>query len=156
MDDDRPEPDVGMLTGAFMRAVQDELFETLAEQGHPDVRPRHGSVLAFLDRGGTRATELSQRSGQHKQIVGTVVDELVQLGYVSREPDPRDRRAKLVVPTVNGLDEITRARAILAAIERRHEQSLGTEGYTSFKAALQQITRLQRQWRDTRAESSEG
>jgi DNA-binding MarR family transcriptional regulator len=93
---------------------------------------------------------LSQRSGQHKQIVGTIVDELVQLGYVSREPDPRDRRAKLVVPTAYGLDEITRARAILAAIERRHEQALGTEEYTSFKAALQRITGLQRQWRDLR------
>jgi DNA-binding MarR family transcriptional regulator len=150
MGDDRPDPDVGMLTGTFMRAVQDELFETLAEQGHPDVRPRHGSVLAFLDRDGARATELSRRSGQHKQIVGTIVDELVQLGYVSREPDPRDRRAKLVVPTAYGLDEITRARAILAAIERRHEQAFGAEEYTSFKAALQRITRLQRQWRDVR------
>jgi DNA-binding MarR family transcriptional regulator len=150
MGDDRPEPDVGMLTGTFMRAVQDELFETLAEQGHPDVRPRHGSVLAFLDRDGARATELSQRSGQHKQIVGTIVDELVQLGYVSREPDPRDRRAKLVVPTAYGLDEITRARAILAAIERRHEQALGAAEYAGFKTALQRITRLQRQWRDVR------
>ncbi|MEV4513175.1 hypothetical protein AB0K00_29895 [Dactylosporangium sp. NPDC049525] len=91
-----------------MRAVQDELFETLAEQGHPDVRPRHGMVLAFLDPEGTRATELSQRSGP-------------------------------------------RARAILAAIEHRHEQSLGTEDYTGFKTALQRITRLQRQWRDARA-----
>lgn len=154
MGDDRPEPDVGMLTGAFMRAVQDELFAILAEQGHPDVRPRHGSVLAFLDREGTRATELSQRSGLHKQIVGTIVDELVELGYVSREPDPRDRRAKLVVPTAYGLDEVTRARAILAAIEHRHEQALGTEGYTSFKAALRQITRMQRQWRDVRGGNS--
>jgi DNA-binding MarR family transcriptional regulator len=151
MCDNQPEPDVGMLTGTFMRAVQDELFETLAEQGHPDVRPRHGSVLAFLDRDGVRATELSQRSGQHKQIVGTIVDELVQLGYVSREPDPRDRRAKLVVPTAHGLDEIDRARAILAAIERRYEQAFGTEEYTSFKAALQRIAHLQRQWRDVRA-----
>ncbi|MET8260475.1 MarR family winged helix-turn-helix transcriptional regulator [Micromonospora sp. NPDC005553] len=150
MSDDQPEPDVGMLTAAFMRAVQDELFETLAEQGHPDVRPRHGSVLAFLDRDGTRATEVAQRSGQHKQIVGTIVDELVNLGYVSREPDPRDRRAKLVVPTAHGLDEISRARAILAAIERRHEQTFGAEGFAEFKAALQRITRLQRRWRDGR------
>lgn len=68
------------------------LFETLAEQGHPDVRPRHGSVLAFLGPEGARATELAQRSGQHKQIVGTIVDELVQLGYASRQPSPDDSR----------------------------------------------------------------
>lgn len=150
MSDDRAEPDLGMLTGQLMRAVQDELFETLAERGHPHVRPRHGAVLAYLDRDGIRATELSQRSGQHKQIVGTIVDELVDLGYVSREPDPRDRRAKLVVPTAHGLDEITKARAILDAIERRHKHALGTEAYTGFKTALQRITRLQRQWRHVR------
>jgi hypothetical protein len=48
--------------------------------------------------------------------------------------------AKLVVPTAYGLDEITQARAILAAIERRHEQAIGADEYTSFKAALQRIT----------------
>ncbi|EEP74706.1 MarR family transcriptional regulator [Micromonospora sp. ATCC 39149] len=150
MGDELVEPDVGMLTGQYMRAVQEELFETLAERGHPDVRPRHGSVLAFLDRAGTRPTDLAQRSGQHKQIVGTIVDELVQLGYVSREPDPRDRRAKLVVPTASGLDEIAKARAILAAIERRHAQALGVEAYATFKRALQEVAGLQRRWRQTR------
>jgi DNA-binding MarR family transcriptional regulator len=144
------EPDLGMLAGRLMRGLQEELFERLAEQGHPDVRPRHGTVLAFLDAGGLRATEISARSGQHKQIVGTIVDELVGLGYVRREPDPADRRAKLVVPTEHGLDEIAKARAILAAIEDRHRRTLGGEPYTAFKDAFQRITRDQSAWRDER------
>lgn len=142
------EPDLGMLAGRLMRVLQEELFERLAEQGHPDVRPRHGTVLAFLDAGGLRATEISARSGQHKQIVGTIVDELAGLGYVRREPDPADRRAKLVVPTARGLDEIAKARAILAAIEDRHRRTLGGERYTAFKDAFQQVTRDQGGWRD--------
>ncbi|NVI91803.1 MarR family transcriptional regulator [Actinomadura sp. BRA 177] len=136
-----------MLAGRLMRALQEELFERLAEQGHPDVRPRHGTVLAFLDAGGARATELSARSGQHKQIVGTIVDELTGLGYVRREPDPADRRAKRIVPTEHGLDEIAKARAILAAIEDRHRQTLGNEHYTAFKDAFERITRAQTTWR---------
>jgi DNA-binding MarR family transcriptional regulator len=136
-----------MLAGRLLLSVQEELFETLAEQGHPHVRPRHGGVLAYLDAEGTRATELSRRSGQRKQIVGTIIDELVDLGYVRREPDPRDRRAKLIVPTEHGIDEITKARAILAAIERRHRRALGERAYADFKNALEQVTRLQRAWR---------
>ncbi|MFC7645683.1 MarR family transcriptional regulator [Streptosporangium lutulentum] len=85
-------PDLGMLTGQLMRAIQEELFHTLAEQGHPDVSPRHGTVLAFLDPGGTRATDLSARSGQHKQIVGTITDELARLGYVTRARPRRPSR----------------------------------------------------------------
>lgn len=84
----RQAPDLGMLAGRLLLSVQEELFETLAEQGHPHVRPRHGGVLAYLDAEGTRATELPRRSGQRKQIVGTIIDELVDLGYVRREPDP--------------------------------------------------------------------
>ncbi|CNE72587.1 MarR family transcriptional regulator [Mycobacterium tuberculosis] len=144
----RREPDLGMLAGRLMRVLQDELFQRLAEQGHPDVRPRHGTVLAFLDAEGMRATELSARSGQHKQIVGTIVDELAGLGYVRREPDPADRRAKLVVPTERGLDEIAKARAILAGIEDRHRRTLGDAAYTAFKDAFQRIARDQSAWRD--------
>ncbi|GIH79579.1 MarR family winged helix-turn-helix transcriptional regulator [Planobispora longispora] len=143
----RQDPDLGMLTGQLLFLVQQELFETLAEQGHPHVRPRHGAVLAYLDAEGVRATELSRRSGQRKQIVGTIVDELAELGYVRREPDPQDRRAKLIVPTEHGIDEITKADAILAAIERRHEEALGAQVYGDFKRVLRQIARLQRSWR---------
>lgn len=144
MEVERRSPDLGMLAGQLMRALQEELFQRLAEQGHPHVRPRHGTVLAFLEPAGLRATELSARSGQHKQIVGTIVDELVALGYVRREPDPTDRRAKRVVPTEHGLDEIAKARAILADIEQRHRQTLGEERFGAFKDALQEIARNQR------------
>ena len=146
MDAGRREPDLGMLAGRLTRALQEELFRRLAEEGHPDVRPRHGTVLAFLEPEGVRATELSARSGQHKQIVGTIVDELVELGYVRREPDPGDRRAKRVVPTERGRDEITKARAILSGIEDRHRRALGDERFGVFKEALVEVARSQSDW----------
>ncbi|XVQ10214.1 MarR family winged helix-turn-helix transcriptional regulator [Spirillospora sp. CA-255316] len=151
MNDPAQLPDLGVLTGRLMRALQDELFTTLAERGHPDVRPRHGTVLAHLHPEGVRATDLAERSGQHKQIVGTIIDELVKLGYVRREPDPADRRAKLIVPTEHGRHEIATARAILADIERRHRQALGAGAYDAFKDHLIQITDSQRGWRSTTA-----
>ncbi|WP_239116314.1 MarR family winged helix-turn-helix transcriptional regulator [Planotetraspora phitsanulokensis] len=147
MDADSREPDLGMLVGQLGRALQEELFSRLAEQGHPQVQPRHGTVLAVLPATGARATELAQRSGQHKQIVGVIVDELERLGYVRREADPADRRAKLVVPTEAGLDEVDKARTILAQVEQRHRQELGSEVYQVFKTALEHITRSQRAWR---------
>ena len=140
------EADLGMLVGQLGRALQEELFAKLAEQGHREVRPRHGTVLAFLPPEGARATELARRSGQHKQIVGVIVDELVELGYVRREPDPRDRRAKLVVPTESGLDEIGKARAVLALIERRHRQEVGDDAYRVFRTALERIALSQLSW----------
>ncbi|MFI9437192.1 MULTISPECIES: MarR family winged helix-turn-helix transcriptional regulator [Streptosporangium] len=149
------EPDLGILAGQVLFAMQKELFETLAEQGHPRLRPRHGAVLAYLDAEGSRATELSRLSGQHKQVIGTLVDELVELGYVRREPDPEDRRAKLVVPTALGLDEMTRSDAIMAAIERRHAAAVGEQVYADFKNILQEVARLQIGWRATGADAAD-
>lgn len=140
------EADLGMLVGQLSRGLQQELFIRLAEQGHPDVRPRHGTVFAVLPAAGARATELARRSGQHKQIVGVIVDELEQLGYVERIVDPDDRRAKLIVPTAAGIDEISKARAILADIEQRHRQALGEEAYRPFRAGLERIAQAQRDW----------
>jgi DNA-binding MarR family transcriptional regulator len=115
------------------------MYGKLAAQGHPDIRRRHGAVLAFLDREGTRATDLARLSGRHKQVITTLVDELTELGYVERRPDPDDRRAKLVVPTERGLDAMRRSDAIARSIEKRFAKRLGAEELARMKESLAQI-----------------
>jgi DNA-binding MarR family transcriptional regulator len=138
------DPDLGVLSGRLLFAVQRELFTTLAKQGFGDLKHRHGAVLAYLDPGGVRATELSRLSGQHKQIIGTLIDELDSLGYVERRPDPSDRRAKLICPTERGLAQMRAADAIMAAIQDRHAERLGRENYDQFKRMLTDVTEHQR------------
>ncbi|KAB2352320.1 MarR family winged helix-turn-helix transcriptional regulator [Actinomadura rudentiformis] len=144
----RTDPDLGVLTSRLLFAIQAELFDTLARQGHTNLRPQHGAVMAYLDAEGSRATDLARRSGQHKQVVGKLIDELEALGYVERRPDPGDRRAKLIVPTVRGLDQMTRSDAILAEIEQRHARAVGPDAYTEFKRLFRQIVESQRAGRD--------
>ncbi|GAA2831857.1 MarR family winged helix-turn-helix transcriptional regulator [Crossiella cryophila] len=138
------DPDLGILAGNILFGVQREMFRSLAEQGHPELRPRHGAVLAYLDENGSRATDLARQSGQHKQVIGTLVDELVALGYLRREPDPNDRRAKLILPTERGLDEMRRGDQIMAEIEARHRAEVGEQEYAAFKRCMTRIARLHR------------
>ncbi|MET0234103.1 MAG: helix-turn-helix domain-containing protein [Kibdelosporangium sp.] len=137
-------PDLGVLAGRLLFAVQRELFTTLAEKGFTGLHPKHGAVLAYLDPGGVRATELSKLSGQHKQVVGTLVDELEALGYVERRPDPADRRAKLVCPTERGLSQMRAADQIMNSIQERHARRVGRRTFAEFKSVLQDITEHQR------------
>ncbi|GII57326.1 MarR family transcriptional regulator [Planotetraspora thailandica] len=136
-------PDLGILTSRVLFSVQKEMFETLGLRGHPRVRPRHGAVMAYLDAEGSRATDLAHQSGQHKQVIGTLVDELAELGYVRREPDPEDRRAKLIVPTDLGLDMMSVSDAIMADIERRHALVVGEQAYDEFKRIFHKVADLQ-------------
>jgi DNA-binding MarR family transcriptional regulator len=138
------EPDLGVLAAKLLFAFQGEMFTAFAEKGFTDLHPRHGAVLAHLDPDGVRATDLSKLSGVHKQVIGTVVDELERLGYVERRPDPADRRAKLICPTERGLDQMRFADTFVTALERRHSRRLGAERYAEFKSTFSDVVEHQR------------
>lgn len=137
------EPDLGILSSRTLFGLQRELFAKMSELGHPQVKPRHGAVLAYLDEEGSRATDLAAQSGQHKQVIGTLVDELVELGYVERRPDPADRRAKLIVPTERGRDHMAKSDAVLAAMEAEHARAVGEEAYAEFKRLFKLVAARQ-------------
>jgi DNA-binding MarR family transcriptional regulator len=132
-------PDLGVLASRLLIGLQDELFDRLAQEGYDDLHPRHAAVLAYLDEDGIRATELARLSGLHKQIVGRMVDELEELGYVERRPDPQDRRAKLIFPTRRGLAQIRRGDEIVADIEARHAREVGGRTYAAFRDVLRGV-----------------
>jgi DNA-binding MarR family transcriptional regulator len=140
-------PDLGVLATRLLFSLQDELFARLAEAGYDDLHPRHESVLAFLDEDGIRATELARLSGRHKQIVGRIVDELEQLGYVERRPDPADRRAKLIFPTERGLDQVRLGDEIVADIEARHAGEVGGKTYAQFRDVLRGVVARRTQFK---------
>ncbi|MCE7007258.1 MarR family transcriptional regulator [Kibdelosporangium philippinense] len=137
-------PDLGVLAGRLLFAVQNELFSALAAKGFDDLQPRHGAVMAYMDPDGVRATDLARLSGQHKQVIGTLVDELERLGYVERHPDPADRRAKLVCPTERGLEQMKAADKIMAGLQDRHARRLGRDAFAQFKAAFMDVAEHQR------------
>ncbi|MEO3873355.1 MarR family winged helix-turn-helix transcriptional regulator [Nonomuraea sp. B12E4] len=139
----REAPDLGILSSRTLFSLQKELYSRLSEMGHPQVRPRHGAVLAYLDVTGSRASELAAQSGQHKQVIGTLVDELVALGYVERQPDPADRRAKLIVPTELGRDHMVKSDAVLVEMEAEHARTVGEEAYAEFKRVFKLVAERQ-------------
>jgi DNA-binding MarR family transcriptional regulator len=130
---------LGILAARLLFAIQDELYERLEEAGHGELTRLHGAVIAHLDEEGTRATELARRSGRHKQIIGRIVDELEELGYVERHPEERDRRAKLVVPTERGREVMRLSDEIIRDIERRQADVQGAAAYTQFKQSLRAV-----------------
>ncbi|GAA1857548.1 MarR family winged helix-turn-helix transcriptional regulator [Asanoa iriomotensis] len=132
------EPDLGVLAVQLSARVQREIFARAAEQGFDDVRPRHGAVLAYLDEEGIRPGELARLAGRNKQTMGAIIDELERLGYVRREPDPADRRARLIVPTERGLRVMVASDQYVRDIEQSLSARLGADRYAEFRAALVQ------------------
>jgi DNA-binding MarR family transcriptional regulator len=138
-------PDLGVLASQLTFSLQEEFFARLAAAGYDDLHPRHWVVLAYLDEDGIRATELARLSGRHKQVVGRLVDELEELGYVERRPDPVDRRAKLIVPTRRGLEQLQLGDEIVAGIEARHSGAIGARDYARFRDVLRGVVARSRE-----------
>ena len=65
----------------------------------------------LLSSGPLGPSELARRLGISTASTTTVVDRLVGLGHVTREPHPTDRRGVLVIPTDSSRD---RAMSVLA------------------------------------------
>ena len=133
------DPDLGLLTAWLLDPIREELFARLAERGHDQIRPCHRALLGYLDDSGTRLTELARVLGQPKQYVGRLIDELQELGYLTRRPDPNDGRGKLIVPTERGRDEQRQADLILADIEDRHAARIGADRYAEFRRLLRAL-----------------
>lgn len=138
----RIDPDLGLLTDRLTTALQRALRDELAGSEHGRIGPRHRAVLAYLEPNGSRAIDLARRCGQHKQVVGTLVDDLERLGYVEREPDPSDRRAKLIIPTDLGLRQRSKIEDAMAKIEHKIASALGEEQYREFKRSFEKVADL--------------
>jgi DNA-binding MarR family transcriptional regulator len=140
-----PRPLPALLTQVKEAAIH-KLRDRLAEEGYGDIREGYGCVFGFIDIDeGSRLTDLAERSGLTKQAVGEVIPELEQLGYVTREADPRDRRAKLIKLTPKGRDACLTGRRLFAEIEREWAEQLGEELLAGLREAAERIAEAERE-----------
>jgi DNA-binding MarR family transcriptional regulator len=121
------------------QASASALTEALQARGHKAIRPKHGAVFANIDRSGTRPSILAERAGIGKAAMGELIDELEKLGYVRREADPSDRRAKLVVATDAALEVTDIVHEFNRHMEAQYREVVGEEAYRTLRAALRAI-----------------
>jgi DNA-binding MarR family transcriptional regulator len=126
-----------MIEGS--RALEERLHEGLREAGYGDVRPAHYAVFRYLGPEGSRVTELAEAAGMTKQSMGELVDYLEQCRYVERRADPRDRRARMVVPTEKGRRGIEAAAERIAEIEAELARRMGNERLEELVGSLAEL-----------------
>jgi DNA-binding MarR family transcriptional regulator len=125
-------------------ALNDRVVVRLAERGHADVRAAHGAVFQFLDDTGTTVSVLAERAQITKQAMAELVLYLENRGYLSREPDPNDGRAKLVRPTERGREVVAIAQGLVPELEERIAAVLGADRVETLRADLSTIREIAR------------
>ncbi|MGD7732659.1 MarR family winged helix-turn-helix transcriptional regulator [Propionibacteriaceae bacterium G57] len=110
--------DLGTLLHGAFRGLRHRWSEQLAPWG---ITPAQWRALITLmhDDEGMRLKVLADRLRIAPRSTTEVIDQLQALELVSREPDPSDRRAVIVTPTVAGRDL---AAAVLAQRRRDSDE----------------------------------
>ncbi|MGH2485997.1 MAG: MarR family winged helix-turn-helix transcriptional regulator, partial [Ktedonobacterales bacterium] len=99
----------------------------------------HTTLLSYLDLDGTRIGVLAERASMTKQAMGQLVTELETHGYVTRTPDPTDRRATLIQFTEAGWRFLLDAAEIKRAIQAEYAAILGTERLAALRDTLERL-----------------
>src|SRR5262245_6284435 len=135
------EGDAGLvqLVDLAGREVGRSIPEVLGEGPGP-LRGSQYRVLSMVPRrGGRRLTELATVADMTKQAMGEFVAALADLGLVEVQPDPADRRAKLVSLTPPGRRAADAARRALAKVEAHWAERLGADDLATLEALLARV-----------------
>ncbi|MFC6288185.1 MarR family winged helix-turn-helix transcriptional regulator [Nocardioides sp. GCM10027113] len=115
-----------------------QVVDGVVGAGYPQ-KPKHSAVFAQISPAGSRLTELARKANMTPQAMGELVDELVDMGYVVRRPDPADGRAKLIVLTKRGRDAVAAGRATIEGIEEQVTAALGDRGHRELRRLLTKL-----------------
>src|SRR5689334_18609513 len=115
------------LLGSAVDEFSGELQRRLREAGLSDIRPGHGCVFGTIGSDGSRLTDLALRACMTKQSVAEATNDLEDLGYVERVPDPDDGRVKIIRLTQRGREAQAIGRRLIDDIEREWAERYGQE-----------------------------
>ncbi|TXK72421.1 MarR family winged helix-turn-helix transcriptional regulator [Paenibacillus sp. N3.4] len=131
--------DLASLLSLTFSSIIDELHLKLDEKGFDDVRPAHGFLFQRIMPDGATGTELVEHLGITKQGVSQMIDYLEEHGYVARQPNPDDKRGKIVILKERGWALIRAKEAIYVEIEQRWAEIIGAERMSLLREDLGQI-----------------
>lgn len=115
-----------------------QIVEGVVGAGYPQ-KAKHSAVFAQISPAGSRLTELARKANMTPQAMGELVDELVDMGYLIRRPDPNDGRAKLIMLTRRGRDAVAAGLQTIDGIEEQVTEILGERGHHELRRLLSQL-----------------
>jgi DNA-binding MarR family transcriptional regulator len=120
-------------------AVDLAVRAAVAQDGFPDLKPWHFSVLRNLGEDGSRPSELAAQAGVTRQAITKIVDELERLDMVRRAADPNDGRGVIVRYTDRGRAALRLARKTMLALEQEYAKRVGADRWAQVRASLEAL-----------------
>lgn len=135
----RDDPEFGLLLGLAFDQFTSELHSYLEERGFGDVKPTFAYPIKVLAGASLTTSELAAKLGITPQGAAKTVEEMVVAGYVMRESDASDKRAKPLVLTARSRSLLAAGQAFNREFERQLRRRVGAEQLAATRDALNTI-----------------
>ena len=124
------------LLKEFAKDFEHRVLQTLHKRGHEQVRPSHSAVFSNLGMGAVRVTELAKRAQVTQQAMGKMLKELERMGYVVRDVDDQDKRAKEIRFTPRGVSLVRDTMVAVDDVRRGYADSIGEDELNQLENLL--------------------
>lgn len=142
-DEGVPQAYADMNTGLLLylpyRHLEERVLDALHARGHA-ITTSQARVFQRIGSDGSRLVDLAAATSLTKQSVGFLVDQLEAAGYVTRDADPRDARARLVTLTERGRKLVEESAGVVAEVEREWTDLLGAGELAHLRRALARLS----------------
>lgn len=138
-----------LATPTLMRSARGAYAQSVRAQlqliGVDDLPANGAFILVGIDTSGGPRQDLPSELGVTKQAVSQVIDVLVTRGYLTRRPDPDDRRRVVLELTGRGHEVVQAALRGVEAVDRRLMQRVSAEQIDAMRSALIALTEIKGQ-----------
>jgi DNA-binding MarR family transcriptional regulator len=133
---DPQEPDLVILVAAAFTAVTERLERELAALGIEDMRPSYGFVIRAVHAERPTVNGLAELLGVTKQSASKLADDMIRAGFLTRVPDPDDRRRVRLELTDRGAAVRAGALRTSEKLERELTATAGARAAPALRRAL--------------------
>ncbi len=123
----------------FGKDFERRILALLHQRGHEQIRPSHSAVFSNLGLGAVPVTELAERAHITQQAMGKILKELERIGYVVRDIDSDDKRAKKIRPTELGLQLVEDSMQAVAEVRQHYADQVGEDELGELERQLAKV-----------------
>jgi len=124
------------LLKEFSKDFEHRVLLALHERGHTLISPAHSAVFSNLGLGAVRVTELARRAKVTQQAMGKMLKELERIGYIARDVDGVDKRAKEIRLTLAGISLVEDSMNAVDQIRQQYAEKIGVEELDELETRL--------------------
>jgi len=128
--------DFGILLGLAYQSFVDQLRASLKRRGFDDLGPAYGYVVRAIASESMNQRELAAQLGITAQGAGKIIREMQKGGYIERDADAKDARARRLALGPRGRDLLSAARQFHKRYEEKLSKGLGARAVAIRKLLI--------------------